>query len=187
MRKGISAVQFISRTAIGIALVILAQLIGKLLPAGAVIAGPLSVTQLVTGSLVNCVLFVFTAQVGILSGVIIGILSSILASLLGIGPAVAAVVPVVGCGNAILALVFGLVSGRRRELRTPAVILAAALKCAFLWVSVPAVLKALGSVAEKQITALSIMFSWPQGVTALIGGVLALIIIPRLAKVKKES
>ena len=51
----------------------------------------------------------------------------------------------------------------------------------------PAVLKALGSVAEKQVAALSVMFSWPQGVTALIGGVLALIIIPRLAKVKKES
>ena len=187
MRKGISAVQFISRTAIGIALVILAQLIGKLLPAGAVIAGPLSVTQLVTGSLVNCVLFVFTAQVGILSGVIIGLLSSVLASLIGIGPAVAAVVPVVGCGNAILALIFGLVSGKRPELRAPAVLLAAAVKCGFLWACVPAVLKALGSVAEKQVASLSIMFSWPQGVTALIGGVLALIIIPRLAKVKKES
>ena len=105
MKKKITTVQFIARTAIGIALVILAQLIGKLLPAGAVIAGPFSVTQLVTGSLVNCVLFVFTAQVGILSGVIIGFLSSILASLLGIGPAIVAVVPVVGCGNAILDLV----------------------------------------------------------------------------------
>ena len=187
MKKGNSTVQFIARTAIGIALVILAQLIGKMLPAGAVIAGPFSVTQLVTGSLVNCVLFVFTAQVGILSGVIIGFLSSILASLIGIGPAVVAVVPVVGCGNAILALVFGLVSGKRRELRAPAVLFAAAVKCGFLWVCVPAVLKALGTVAEKQVAALSIMFSWPQGVTALIGGVLALIIIPRLAKVKKES
>ena len=96
MKKGDRTVQFIARTAIGIALVILAQLIGKLLPAGAVIAGPFSVTQLVTGSLVNCVLFVFTAQAGILSGVIIGFLSSILASLIGIGPAVLAVVPVVG-------------------------------------------------------------------------------------------
>ena len=187
MKRGDRTVQFIARTAIGIALVILAQLIGKLLPAGAVIAGPFSVTQLVTGSLVNCVLFVFTAQVGILSGVIIGFLSSILASLIGIGPAIVAVVPVVGCGNAILALVFGLVSGKRQELRIPAVVLAAAVKCAFLWVCVPTVLKAFGSVAEKQVAALSIMFSWPQGVTALIGGVLALIIIPRLAKVKKES
>ena len=65
MKRGDRTVQFIARTAIGIALVILAQLIGKLLPAGAVIAGPFSVTQLVTGSLVNCVLFVFTAQVAV--------------------------------------------------------------------------------------------------------------------------
>ena len=34
MKKGDRTVQFIARTAIGIALVILAQLIGKLLPAG---------------------------------------------------------------------------------------------------------------------------------------------------------
>ena len=162
MKKKITTVQFIARTAIGIALVILAQLIGKLLPAGAFIAGPFSVTQLVTGSLVNCVLFVFTAQAGILSGVIIGFLSSILASLIGIGPAVLAVVPVVGCGNAILALVFGLVSGRRQELRIPAVILAAVVKCAFLWVCVPAVLKALGSVAESRWRPCPLCFPGPR-------------------------
>lgn len=187
MKREDSAVRFIARTAIGIALVILAQLFGKLLPAGAVIAGPFSLTQLVTGSLVNCVLFVFTAQVGIWSGLIIGILSSVLASLIGIGPAVAAVVPVVACGNGILALLFGLVSGKRERLRIPAVIFAAAVKCAFLWLCVPAVLKALGSVPDKQVAALSIMFSWPQGVTALIGGALALLILPRLSKQRKEA
>ena len=187
MKNNAAAIRFLARTAIGVALVILAQLIGKMLPAGAVIAGPFSLTQLITGSLVNCVLFVFTAQVGIWSGIVIGILSSILASLLGIGAAVAAVVPVVACGNAVLAAVFALASNKGEKLRVPAMVLAAAVKCVFLWVSVPAVLKALGSVGEKQIAALSVMFSWPQGVTALIGGVLALIILPRLAKVKKES
>ena len=48
----------------GIALIIVAQLLGKLFPAGAVIVGPFSVNQLITGSLVNCVLFVFTAISG---------------------------------------------------------------------------------------------------------------------------
>ena len=183
MKKKITTVQFIARTAIGIALVILAQLIGKLLPAGAVIAGPFSVTQLVTGSLVNCVLFVFTAQVGILSGVIIGFLSSILASLLGIGPAIVAVVPVVGCGNAILAGLFGL-SCKKNWKREIAMVVCAVLKCAFLWVAVPAVIASLGTVPAKQAAVMSAMFSWPQGVTALIGGVLALVILPRLKKAK---
>ena len=185
--KNHKAIRFLCQTALGVALVVLAQLAGKLFPAGAVVIGPLSVSQLITGSLVNCVLFVFAAQTGPLAGICIGLFSSLLAFLLGIGPALVQVVPVIACGNAILALVFGLLSGKRQELRIPAVILAAAVKCAFLWVCVPAVLKALGSVAEKQVAALSIMFSWPQGVTALIGGVLALIILPRLAKVKKES
>lgn len=173
-------VHFIANTAMGVALVILAQFIGKMLPAGAVIAGPFSVTQLVTGSLVNCVLFVFTAQVGILSGVLIGILSSILASIIGIGPAVIAVVPLVAAGNAIIALVYGLTE---KYGRIPATVSAAVLKCGFLWLTVPMLLRAL-SAPEKQLKALSIMFSWPQGVTALIGGAIAFVVISRLKKNK---
>ena len=48
-----SAAFWVTRTALGVALVVVAQLLGKVIPAGAVIAGPFSVTQLVTGSLVN--------------------------------------------------------------------------------------------------------------------------------------
>ena len=183
MKTDKKAVYFISRTAMGIALVILAQLIGKMLPAGAVIAGPFSVTQLVTGSLVNCVLFVFTAQVGILSGVCIGILSSVLASIIGIGPAVIAVVPLVAAGNCIIAIVYGLIGKHSRIGGTAA---AAVLKCAFLWLTVPALLHAIGA-PEKQTAALSIMFSWPQGITALIGGALALVIVPRLKKLRTDT
>lgn len=83
----------------GIALIIVAQLLGKLFPAGAVIAGPFSVNQLITGSLVNCVLFVFTAISGMWSGVAIGIVSAMLAQFIGIGPAVAAVSPGGSVGN----------------------------------------------------------------------------------------
>lgn len=62
--------------------------------------------------------------------------------------------------------------------------IAAALKCAFLWLLVPAVIQAVG-VPAKQVAALSIMFSWPQGVTALIGGLLALAILSRLILSKR--
>lgn len=184
MKKENAATKFIARTAMGVALVIMSQLLGKMLPTGAVIAGPFSVSQLVTGSLVNCVLFVFTAQVGIWAGIAIGVLSSILASMIGIGPAVLAIVPVIACANGILSLIFGLISANGEKLRAPAVIAAAAVKCGFLWVCVPAVLRVLGSVPGKQVAALSVMFSWPQGVTALIGGTLALVILPRLMKSK---
>lgn len=185
MRTQHKAIQFVAETAIGIALVVLAQLAGKLFPAGAVVIGPLSVTQLITGSLVNCVLFVFAWRTGALSGICIGFFSSALAFLLGVGPALAQLVPVIACGNAVLAGLFGL--SRRIKLdRRAAMVCCAIIKCGFLWVTVPAVIATLGSVPEKQASAMSAMFSWPQGVTALIGGVLALIIIPRLMKAKAD-
>ena len=189
MQHSHTASRWITRTALGVALVVVAQLLGKVIPAGAVIAGPFSVTQLVTGSLVNCVLFVFTATTGIWSGVAIGILSSVLATLIGIGPAIPAVTPVIACGNAVLAVVFGLLRSREWNFARWAVaaVVAAAIKCAFLWICVPAVLGLLSGVAEKQVAALSVMFSWPQGLTALIGGALALVILPRLRKSRAKK
>lgn len=177
---------WVTRTALGVALVVVAQLLGKAIPAGAAIVGPFSATQLVTGSLVNCVLFVFTATTGIWSGVAIGILSSVLATLIGIGPAIPAVTPVIACGNAVLAVVFGLLHGKAWSFPrwAAAAVAAAAVKCAFLWICVPFVLGLLSGVAEQQVKALSIMFSWPQGLTALIGGVLAMLVLPRLRKSK---
>ena len=179
------SIRFIARAAMGVALVILAQLAGKALPAGAVIAGPFSVNQLVTGSLVNCVLFVFTAVGGVWCGVVIGILSALLASVIGIGPAVLAVVPLVACGNAILCLVFSLVSGKLKAPKILGVPAAAAVKCGFLWLTVPLLLQAIGA-PDKTRVMLGIMFSWPQGCTALIGGLLALLILPRLQSFVKE-
>lgn len=184
MSQNHTAARWVTRTALGVALVVVAQLLGKMLPAGAVITGPFSVTQLVTGSLVNCVLFVFTATTGIWSGVAIGILSSVLATLIGIGPAVPAVTPVIACGNAVLAVMFGLLHGKDWQFGrwAFAAIIAAIVKCAFLWICVPLALGLVAGVAEQQVKALSIMFSWPQGVTALIGAALALTILPRLNK-----
>ncbi len=181
-----SPAYWVTRTALGVALVVVAQLLGKVIPAGAAIVGPFSATQLVTGSLVNCVLFVFTATTGIWSGVAIGILSSILASLVGVGPAIPAVTPVIACGNAVLAVVFGLLHGKEWNFPrwAASAVAAAVVKCAFLWVCVPFVLGLLSGVPEKQVAAVSIMFSWPQGVTALIGGVLAMLVLPRLRKSK---
>ena len=173
-------VRFITFTAMGIALVVAAQYVGSLLPAGAVIVGPFSVKQLITGSLVNCILLVFTACVGVGSAVTIGIISAVLASVIGVGPQVLPVVPLIACGNALLALVYHLVSVKGGLPGVAGVAAAAVLKCAFLWLTVPAALRLFAAVPDKQAAALSVMFSWPQGLTALIGGFLALLIIPRL-------
>lgn len=176
------SMRFITYTAMGTALVVLAQWAGSLLPAGFVFAGPFTMKQLITGSLVNCVLFVFTAFAGVWSGVTVGILSAILASLIGVGPAVLPIVPLIACGNAILCVIFWLVADKLNAKNIPGAIAAAVVKCAFLWLTVAPLLGVLSNVPEKQVKMLSIMFSWPQGVTALVGGALAVIIIPRLKK-----
>lgn len=181
-----SPAKWVALTAMGVALVVAAQYLGSLIPAIAVIFGPFSVKQLITGTLVNCVLLVFTARAGLTSGVTIGVLSAVLAGFLGMSQPFLS--PVVALGNALLCLVCHLLTVRTRlplkKMYIPAVILAAAVKCAFLWLTVPLVLGAVSGLPEKQSAMLSIMFSWPQGVTALCGGLLAWPIILRLRREK---
>ena len=171
--------KWISYTAMGVALVVVAQFLGSRIPSIATIFGPFSVQQLITGTLVNCSLLVFTARSGVTSGAVIGVLSSVLAAAFGISQIV--VTPMVAVGNALLCIVYGLLA-RRPSWHIPAMIIGAVVKCAFLWLTVPMVLAAAG-LPEKQTAMLSIMFSWPQGVTALCGGLLSWPIIARLKKV----
>lgn len=171
--------KWISYTAMGVTLVVVAQFLGSRIPSIATIFGPFSVQQLITGTLVNCILLVFTARSGVTSGAVIGVLSSVLAAAFGISQIV--VTPMVAVGNALLCIVYGLLA-RRPSWHIPAMIIGAVVKCAFLWLTVPMVLAAAG-LPEKQTAMLSIMFSWPQGVTALCGGLLSWPIIARLKKV----
>ncbi len=178
-----SAARWVAYTAMGVALAAAAQYIGTLIPDIAVIFGPFSVRQLITGTLVNCVLLVFTARAGVASGVAVGVLSAILAALLGISNI--AVTPAVAVGNGLLCLLYGLLMKRTgipaARMHVPAVLIGAAVKCAFLWLTVPLLLAGAG-LPEKQTAMLSIMFSWPQGITALCGGLLSWPILSRLGR-----
>ena len=180
MNKQKNSTRFIAYTAMGLALVFVAQLLGKLIGSRVPIYGPFSLTQLISGSLVNCVLLVFTALAGVWSGVIISVLSPVLAFAFGIQPQ-PFMIPVIALGNAILCLVYVLLAKKLQLPALVAVIAAAVVKCGFFWLTVPHLVKLF--VAEgPQLKALPIMFSWPQGVTALLGGLLALVIIKRLQK-----
>ncbi len=186
---------WITRTAVLLALVLVAQFVGKLVPAGAVIAGPFSVSQLITGSLVNLMLAIAAGVVGLGSGVTVGVLSAILATLLGVGPIFPQITPLIALGNAILvAVLWGtfraadrLRGGAELAVRLGGVVLAAAVKCAFLWLTVPWMLGLIPEVKPQQAQMLTIMFSWPQAVTALIGGLLGLVVIPPLKKALKTG
>lgn len=174
--------KWIAYTAMGLALVAAAQYLGSLIPDIAVIFGPFSVKQLITGTLVNCILLVFTARAGLASGAVIGALSAFLAAFLGISQIVVA--PAVAAGNALLCVVYSLLLTRTglpaAKMHVPAMMMGAAVKCGFLWLTVPLLLAGAG-LPEKQTAMLSIMFSWPQGLTALCGGLLSWPILPRVS------
>ncbi len=181
---------WIARTGLMLALLVVAQFIGsKLIPAGAVILGPMSVTQLITGSLVNMVLILTAAVVGVWSGTAVGILSAVLALVLGIqGQPI--VTPAIALGNVIIVLVtwlfFHMAAKKGQKpygvYGIAGIVLGAAAKCAFLWLTVPALLTLVPEIKPAAAEKLSLMFSYPQLVTALIGGALALLVIPAVKR-----
>jgi len=151
--------------------------------------------QLVTGSCVNAVLAVAVLVAGPASGVTVALISPVLAFLLGIAPMPLAV-PVIMVGNTAYVLVLWLLAGRTSSL--PVRILgwaaAAAVKFAVLWLLAVGLICNLlrhplmeaGILQTPMLKVLPATFSWPQLVTALIGGALALVIAPTLKKALRK-
>ncbi len=168
-------IQWLTRTAILTALLLTLQIITK--PLG----------QIVTGSLVNMVLLISVLNVGLLSGIAVGALSPIFAFLLGVTP-IAPVVPFIIVGNIVLVLAAHYVPTMLSKLDKPVatvagIVCAAVLKYLFLFlVLVKIALPVLSGLKPPQVAALSVSFSWMQLVTALLGGLLALIISPFLER-----
>lgn len=147
--------------------------------------------QFLTGSCVNLVLAVAALNGGLWCGVTIAILSPFFAFLLGIGPALFLLTPCISLGNLVFVVLLALMLSPKRKnpivWRYGAVLIAAFAKFLTLWiVIVQFVIPALG-LPEKQASVMSAMFSWPQLVTALIGGCIAATITPLLRKVLKTA
>ena len=175
-------IAFITQTAVMLALLVCVQSITR------------SFGQFATGSLVNLILLVSVFMIGLGGGLAVAVASPFLAFFAGIGPAFIQVVPFVAAGNAIFVAVAHLSAKRvaKRSLRD--VLLAAsglaaagAAKTAFLWVGlVLAALPLIPGINENQAAAITAAFTWPQLVTALIGGALAMMVVPILKIVRKS-
>ena len=153
--------------------------------------------QLLTGSCVNAVLAVTVLTVGLSSGITVALISPVCAFLLGIAPNFITVLPIM-VGNVCYVVLLRLICGHTMKpvWKQPAALVAAALtKFALLYLLVvkvicgvasPALLgKKIGSVvvlAPPMLQLLPTMFAWPQLVTALAGGTIALLIVPTLRK-----
>lgn len=173
------SVKWIARTAVTLALLVAAQAATK------------SFGQIVTGSCVNLLLAVSAGVLGFSSGAVIAVVSPFLAYLLGIAQSPILVVPGIAVGNLVYVAVIALLAKPLREKLPkahmfPAIVAAALLKFAALYlVVVKLIVPALGLPAEKT-AALSTTFSVPQLITALIGGVIAALIVPLLRKALKS-
>ncbi len=168
---------WLCRTAVMIAVLVALQFVTK--PLG----------QFVTGSCVNMVLVVATLCGGLWCGFTVALISPFAAFLVGVGPALIQIVPAISVGNIVLVLVYAFVYKKLdcawvRE--CAAVIAAAVLKFAALYLVVVKLLLPVLGLAEKQVAVMSVMFSWPQLVTALIGGVLGIVVSIPVKKAMKK-
>lgn len=164
---------WITRTAVLMAMLVLLQGVTK--------AGG----QFVTGSCVNAVLAVAVLFSGLWSGVAIAVISPFLAFFLGIGPQLIPIVPAIAVGNVIYVLILHFLCSKKNPpiwRQGIGLVCAAACKFLALYLIVAQLLCRVLSLSEKQIATFTAMFSWPQLITALIGGAVALLIVPTLHK-----
>mgnify|MGYP006967337035 CR=1 FL=1 len=176
-------IRWITETAIMLALLVTLQALTK--PAG----------QFVTGSCVNAVLAVSVLVGGLWSGVTIALVSPVLAFLLGIAPQILTV-PAIMAGNTVFVLLYLIVGAKVASVarRIIAWLVAAAAKFVTLYVIVVKIicgvmaesLMAAGTLKAPMLKALPATFSWPQLITALIGGGVALLIVPAIRKALKR-
>ena len=141
--------------------------------------------QFVTGSCVNAVLAVAVLFSGLWAGVGVAVISPFFAFALGIGPQLIAVVPAIAAGNVVYVLILHFLLGKKSlPIWRQGIGLVCAAVCKFLtlYLLVTQLLCRVLPLPEKQIAAFTKMFSWPQLITALIGGGAALLIVPILRK-----
>ena len=164
--------RWITETAIMLALLVVLQAVTK------------SAGQFVTGSCVNAVLAVTTLVAGLPSGLTVALVSPFVAFLFGIGPQLLPIVPAIALGNAVFVLMLSRLAGRNVKIWRQALALAGSAGAKFLtlYLVVVKLLCSILPLKPAQITTFSTMFTWPQLITALIGGAAALLIAPVIRK-----
>ena len=177
MRKKIL---WVTETAVMLALLVTLQALTK--PMG----------QLITGSCVNAVLAVSALVGGLGCGLTVAVISPVLAYLLGIAPQILTV-PAIMAGNAVYVVLLNVLAdktGKNLVKQAIAWVVAAVAKLAALYLIVVKIicgvlsesLLAAGTLKAPMLKALPATFSWPQLFTALIGGAVALLIVPVIRK-----
>ena len=146
------------------------------------------ISPFISGPVVNAVIIIATAAVGLWSGTVIALISPIVAYFLGATPILQVIplmIPVIMAGNWIMAGATELYKKNNEDLRGIAtLVVGAVLKAAFLWFMVSFImLPAFGkNIPTPQQIAMKTMFSTVQLITALIGIVIALLLWKRIGQ-----
>ena len=145
-------IKFLTRTAVLLAVALVFQMGG--LP------------QPLTGPLVNMVLYLAAILIGIWSGIFIGIFTPVIAFVRGIlPPPLAPMIPFIALGNGVLVILFAIIKKKNIYL---AIGIASLIKFLILASAVRFLVAVPDPVAQ--------MMTFPQLLTALGGGVLALLV-----------
>ena len=182
--------RFVTETAVMLALLVSLQALTK--PMG----------QLVTGTCVNAVLAITVFTVGLPGAITVACISPVMAFLLTIAPNAITVLPIM-LGNVCYVLLLHLLAGKGKQplwKQGLGIAVAAATKFVVLYLLVVKVVCGLaaGSLLGKKVgqtvllappmlKMLPTMFTWPQLITALLGGAVALAIRPALNKALKRN
>lgn len=134
---------------------------------------PLFHQQMLTGPIVNATLFIATAVLGVSGGILVGLIPSVVALSAGLLPPVLApMIPFIMISNTILVLTFHFLKERNYW---TGMIMGSLLKFVFLYSTSAVVINLL--LKKEVATQVSLMMSWPQLLTALVGGCIAYVFI----------
>lgn len=164
--------KFITRTALLLAVAVAFQLLGRVL-------GPYN--NFIVGPVVNAVLIISTAVAGFWSGAAIAIIAPLISAFTNkaaIAPLILAFSPFIILGNIIIVTAFHLL---QKKSEIVAVIIGTVTKFAFLFAAI-SIFTSIVKMQPKVAASLTNLFSWPQLVTALIGGALAIVVLAAVGK-----
>jgi len=140
--------------------------------------------QWLTGPIVNAILILVLFLVGVRSALVVALVPSLMALSGGLLPAVLApVVPFIMISNAILVLSVDWFYNQVKDSGRgywAGVLVGAILKFAFLYLSVGWITKLL--LKQELAVKVAQMMSWPQLATAILGGLIAFIILKWLKR-----
>ena len=169
---------WIAQTGIFLAILVVAQILTR--PLG----------QFVTGSINNMLFVLSVMLIGLSAALVLCVASQLLVLVLGTVPLVQSfpqLIPVIIAGNIVLVVFWHFIALRQKERNMVREIIAlagaAVVKFLVLYIGIALLLVPLVlRLPEPQASTVAALFSWPQLVTAVIGGVVAMLLYGPLSK-----